>query len=56
MQVHAGEDVFEATPTFQYLGDVIGEFGGCVDVTNAHITTAWKSFRQQLPIITNCGI
>ena len=56
MQVHAGEDTFEAVPTFQYLGDVIGESGGCVDATNARITTEWKSFRQQLRIITNCGI
>ena len=41
---------------FQYLGDVIGESGGCVDATSARITTAWKSFRQLLPIITNRGI
>ena len=56
MQVHAGEDTFEAVPTFEYLGDVIGESGGCVDATSACITTAWKSFRQLLHIITNRGI
>ena len=33
-QVHDGEDTFEAVSTFQYLGDVIGESGGCVDATS----------------------
>ena len=50
-QVQVGEDTFEAVLTFQYLGDVIGESGSCVDAT-----TAWKSFRQLLPIIINRGI
>ena len=36
IQVHVGEDTFEAVPTFQYLGDVIGESGGCVDATSTH--------------------
>ena len=56
MQVHTGEDTVEAVPTFQYFGDVIGESDDCVDTTSACITTAWKSFRQLLPIITNRGI
>ena len=55
-QVHVGEDTFEAVPTFQYFGDVIGESGGCVDATWARITAAWKGFKQLLPIITSCGI
>ena len=56
IQVHIGEDTSEAVPTFQYLGDVIGESGGCVDATSARITAAWKGFRQLLPIITNHGL
>ena len=55
-QVHTVEDTVEAVPTFQYFGDVIGESDDCVDATSACITTAWKSFRQLLPIITNRGI
>ena len=55
-QVHTVEDTVEAVPTFQYIGDVIGESNDCVDATSACITTAWKSFRQLLPIITNRGI
>ena len=55
-QVHTVEDTVEAVPTFQYFGDVIGESDDCVDANSACITTAWKSFRQLLPIITNRGI
>ena len=52
-QVHVGEDTFEAVSTFQYLGDVLGELGGCVDATSICITVAWKAIRHLLPIITN---
>ena len=55
-QVQVDEDTFEAVPTFQDLGDLSGESGVCVDATSARITTAWKSFRQLLPIITHRGI
>ena len=55
-QVHIGEDTFEAVSTFRYLGDVIGESGGCVEATSARITAAWNGFRELLPIITNRGI
>ena len=41
-QVHNGEDTISF---FQYLGDMIGESGGCVDATNARITAAWSDFR-----------
>ena len=55
-QVHVSEDTFQAVPTFQYLGDVIGESGGCVDTTSAPITAAWKGFNQLLSIINNHGM
>ena len=55
-QVHVSKDTFDAVPTFQYLGDVIGESGGCTDATSARITAARKGFRELLPIITNHGI
>ena len=44
-------ETFEAVPTFQYFGDVIGESGGC-----AYISGSCKGFRLLLPIITNRGI
>ena len=49
-QVHVGEDTFEAVRTFQYLGDVTGESGGCVDATSAKITAACY-YCQSLPIV-----
>ena len=55
-QVKVSEDTFEAVPTFQYLGDMIRESGGCVDATSECITTARKSFRPLLPIISNHGV
>ena len=55
-QLHVSEDKFEAVPTFQYLGDVIGESGCCVDATSTRINASWKGFTQLLPIITNRGI
>ena len=54
-QVHVGEGTLKAVPTFQFFHDMIGKLSGCVDATSAHITAAWKGFRQLLPIITNCG-
>ena len=56
IKIHVGEDTFKAVQTFQYLGDVIGESGGCVDATSARISAAWKGFRKLLPINTNRGI
>ena len=46
IQVHVGEDTFEAVSTFQYLGDVLGELGGCVDVTSTCINLLrnWGNF------------
>ena len=55
-QVHVGEDKFEIVPTFQCLGDIIGETSGCADAISALITATWEGFRQLLPIITNHGI
>ena len=55
-QVHVGEDTFEAVSTFQYLGDVLGELGGCVDATSTCINLLrnWGNFftsciRKSLP-------
>ena len=39
-QVHVFEDTFEAAPTFQYLGEGIGECGSCVDTTSSGINAA----------------
>ena len=49
-------DKFEIVSEFFYLGDIIGQAGGCTDAVIAHIGSAWKAFHELLPIITNKGI
>ena len=49
-------DEFEIVSQFCYLGDIIGQAGGCVDAVTARIGSAWKAFHELLPILTNRGI
>ena len=37
--------MFYAVSFSQYLGNVLGKSGGCVDATNARITASWNGFR-----------
>ena len=46
----------EVVPTFCYLGDTVGQSGGCADAINARIVSSWKAFRALLPVLTNRGI
>jgi len=50
-----GEEL-EVVMSFCYLGDVTGQRGGCYDATTARIRSAWKKFRELLPILTCRGI
>ena len=50
-----GEEL-DVVTSFCYLGDVTGESGGCFDATTARIRSAWKKFRELLPILTCRGI
>ena len=49
-------ETIEVVKSFCYLGDFIGERGGCFDATTARIRSAWKKFRELLPILTCRGI
>ena len=40
---------------FCYLGDGIGQTGGCADAVT-RIRSAWKAFHDHLPLLTNRGI
>lgn len=44
---------FDTVSEFGYMGDVVGQAGGCVDVVTARIRSAWKAFHELLPLITN---
>ena len=42
-QVHVGEDRFESVPTFQYLGDMIGQSGGYEDDDELFLWYGWPT-------------
>ena len=42
--------------SFCYLGDLVGQRGGCFDATTTRIKSAWKKFRELLPILTCRGL
>ena len=46
----------EVVQTFCYLGDMIGNNGGCFDAITSRVKSAWKKFRELLPILTNKSI
>ena len=49
-------ETIEIVKSFCYLGDLSGQRGGCYDATTARIRSAWKSFRELLPMLTCRGI
>ena len=51
-----GDDECDTVIDFCYLGDVVGQTGGCTDAVTARIRSAWKSFHELLPILTNRSI
>ena len=46
----------EKVSSFYYLGDFFGQRGGCFDATTARIRSAWRKFKDRLPILTCCGL
>ncbi|KAI8481620.1 hypothetical protein Bbelb_406210 [Branchiostoma belcheri] len=55
-EVTVAGETFKVVPTFCYLGDMIGQSGGCTDAVTARIKTAWKSFHELLPILADRSI
>ena len=55
-EININNNTFEAVLSFKYLGDTIGHCGGCSDAVSTRIISAWKAFRELLPILTNRGI
>ena len=50
------DEELEVVDSFRYLGDSIGQAGGCFDATTDRIRSAWKAFHSLLPVLTNSGI
>ena len=57
-EVNFGNNKFHVESTLKYLGDTIGQCGGCSDSVPTCIVSLWKAFRFQelLPVLTNCAI
>ena len=48
-----GPDKLEAVASFCYLGDMLFAGGGCEIAVTTCVKTAWKKFRELLPVLTS---
>ena len=52
-EVQVGPDKLEVVASFCYLGDVLSAGGGCEMAVTTRVKTAWKKFRELLPVLTS---
>ena len=52
-QVQVGPDKLEVVASFCYLGDMLSAAGGCELSTTRYVKTAWKKFRDLLPVLSS---
>ena len=52
-EVQVGPDKLEMFAPFCYLGDMLSAGGGCEIRVTIHVKTAWKKFRELLPVLTS---
>ena len=52
-EVQAGPDKLEVVASFCYLGDMLSAGGGCEMAVTTRVRTAWKKFRELLPVLTS---
>ena len=52
-EVKVGDETLEVVPDFCYLGDSLSSGGGCELAAITRCKSAWKKFRELLPILTN---
>ena len=50
-EVQVGPDKLEVVASFCYLGDMLSAGGGCEMAVTTHVKTAWKKFRELLPVL-----
>ena len=55
-EVQVGLDKLEVVASFCYLGDMLSAGGGCEISVTTHVKTAWKKFRELLPVLTSCHL
>ena len=52
-EVQVGPDKLELVASFCYLGDMLSAGGACEITVTTHVKTAWKKFRELLPVPTS---
>ena len=52
-EVQVGPDKLEVVASFCYLGDMLSAGGGCEMTVTTRVETAWKKFRELLPVLTS---
>ena len=52
-EVQVGPDQLEVVASFCYLGDMLSAGGGCEIAVTTRVKTAWKKFRELLPVLTS---
>ena len=52
-EVQVGPDKLGVVASFCYLGDMPSAGGGCEIAVTTHVKTAWKKFRELLPVLTS---
>ena len=52
-EVQVGPERLEVVASFCYLGDMLSAVGGCEIAVTTRVKTAWKTFRELLPVLTS---
>ena len=52
-EVQVGPDKLEVIASFCYLGYMLSAAGGCELSTTTHVKTAWKKFKDLLPVLSS---
>ena len=55
-EVQVGSDKLEVVASFFYLGDMLSAGGGSEIAVTTRVKTAWKKFRELLPVLTSCHL
>ena len=51
-----GSDKLEVVASFCYLGDMLSAAGGCELSTTTRVKTAWKKFKELIPVLSSCHL
>ena len=52
----SGPDKLEVVASYCYLGDMLSAAGGCELSTTTCVKTAWKKFKDLLPVLSSCHL